>query len=291
MVPVDDGNVVFNTVKPTRLLRRVLAVATRPEEPETVVVDFFAGSGTTAEAVLRQNDEDQGGRRFVLVESGSHFEALTLTRVIRALHGDDWKDGVPLSRKGPVGIVQVLRLESYDDTLANLALTPPAHAATLFDKEPGFARDYVLRYMLEHESRGSGSLLGLDAIEHPFDRTLSVTRDDVAVESPVDLVETFHWLVGMTVRSRRVDGEVRISRGELPDGRKAVVLWRDPAKLDATALEAWFESHMLSALDGVSVVYVNGAQQLERLRPEKAAWRVESIEPLFLSKMFAASQG
>ncbi len=124
----------------------------------------------------------------------------------------------------------------------------------------------------------------------PFERRLRTTRDDVAVESPVDLVETFHWLIGMTVRTRRVEGAVRVSRGELPDGRKAVVLWRDPSTIDGAALDAWFEAHLQGTLDGVSVVYVNGEQQLERLRPEKSAWRIERIEPVFLSAMFAASQ-
>ncbi len=273
------GENLFTAPKPASLISRILQVAGGQN-----VLDFFGGSGTTAHAAIELN------RRFLLVEAGPHFDTVLVRRIQKVMHSLDWKDGVPVSRKGPVGIVQVLRLESYDDTLDNLDVTRTPATATLFDKEPDFARDYVLRYMLEHETRESPSLLGLKAFEHPFDRKLRVTRDDASVESPADLVETFHWLLGMTVRRRSVDGPLRISRGTLPDGTTAVVVWRDPATVDAVALEQWFETKALPTLDGVSVVFVNGDAQLERLRPDNAAWRVERIEKTFLERMFPAQQ-
>jgi site-specific DNA-methyltransferase (adenine-specific)/adenine-specific DNA-methyltransferase len=55
----------FDTPKPTRLLQRVIQIATNSGE---LVLDSFAGSGTTGHAVLRQNAEDGGNRRFILVE-------------------------------------------------------------------------------------------------------------------------------------------------------------------------------------------------------------------------------
>ena len=56
---------VYETPKPTRLLRRMLEIATRPDD---LVLDFFAGSGTTGHAVLDANEDDRGERRFVLVQ-------------------------------------------------------------------------------------------------------------------------------------------------------------------------------------------------------------------------------
>lgn len=56
----------FDTPKPVRLIERVLRIATRPDD---TVLDFFAGSGTTAQAVARLNAEDGGTRRFILVSS------------------------------------------------------------------------------------------------------------------------------------------------------------------------------------------------------------------------------
>ncbi len=56
----------FDTPKPIRLIERILRIATKPDD---LVLDFFAGSGTTAHAVMKLNAEDGGNRRFILVSS------------------------------------------------------------------------------------------------------------------------------------------------------------------------------------------------------------------------------
>lgn len=61
------GDGVFNNPKPTRLVRRMLELATRPDD-SSLVLDFFAGSGTTGHAVMLQNASDGGNRRYVLVQ-------------------------------------------------------------------------------------------------------------------------------------------------------------------------------------------------------------------------------
>jgi adenine-specific DNA-methyltransferase len=61
-----DSAAVFSTPKPLRLLDRVLHIATKGDD---LVLDFFAGSGTTAQAVLKLNAEDGGKRRFILVSN------------------------------------------------------------------------------------------------------------------------------------------------------------------------------------------------------------------------------
>ena len=66
-VPYEDTDNVIDTVKPTRLLRRVLQLCTSPNTND-LVVDFFAGSGSTAHAVLDQNRDDGGNRQFLLVQ-------------------------------------------------------------------------------------------------------------------------------------------------------------------------------------------------------------------------------
>lgn len=66
-VEFPNSDVVFDTPKPTRLLRRIMQVATTPEAAD-IVVDFFAGTGSTMDAVFQQNAEDGGNRRCVLVQ-------------------------------------------------------------------------------------------------------------------------------------------------------------------------------------------------------------------------------
>jgi adenine-specific DNA-methyltransferase len=77
-------DVQFATPKPTRLLERILSIATRPD---SVVLDSCAGSGTTADAVLRLNHRDGGNRRFILVECEDYADTLTAERVRRVING------------------------------------------------------------------------------------------------------------------------------------------------------------------------------------------------------------
>ena len=62
----------FDNPKPVRLIKRILSLATSPIEKH-IVFDFFAGSGTTAHAVLDQNREDGGNRQFVCVQLPEHI--------------------------------------------------------------------------------------------------------------------------------------------------------------------------------------------------------------------------
>ena len=66
-VTFESSDSVFDTPKPTRLVERMLRLATNPASGD-IVLDFFAGSGTTGEAVWKLNAEDGGSRRFVLVQ-------------------------------------------------------------------------------------------------------------------------------------------------------------------------------------------------------------------------------
>ena len=75
---------VFDTVKPTTLIRRILEIAT---DDDSIVLDSFAGSGTTAHAVLAQNKQDGGNRRFVLIECEDYADTLTAERVRRVAQG------------------------------------------------------------------------------------------------------------------------------------------------------------------------------------------------------------
>jgi adenine-specific DNA-methyltransferase len=61
------GGLFFETPKPVRLIRKILELSTKPAEQD-IVLDFFAGSGTTSQAVLELNQEDHGKRKFILVQ-------------------------------------------------------------------------------------------------------------------------------------------------------------------------------------------------------------------------------
>jgi adenine-specific DNA-methyltransferase len=78
------GTTPFQTPKPVQLIQRVLQIATKEH---CLVLDSFAGSGTTAHAVLAANEKDGGDRRFILVECEAYADKLTAERVRRVING------------------------------------------------------------------------------------------------------------------------------------------------------------------------------------------------------------
>jgi adenine-specific DNA-methyltransferase len=92
-----DGEAPFETPKPSSLIQRLLQIVT---DQDSLVLDFFAGSGTTAHAVLEQNRQDNGNRKFILVqlpepiERGEYKTIADITkervrRVIKKLDAED----------------------------------------------------------------------------------------------------------------------------------------------------------------------------------------------------------
>ena len=79
-----NGIAPIETPKPSRLLERVIFIAS---EPDSIILDSFAGSGTTAHAVLNMNKADGGNRKFILVEMEGYADSITAERVKRVIDG------------------------------------------------------------------------------------------------------------------------------------------------------------------------------------------------------------
>ena len=78
------GDMPFDTPKPVRLIERILQIASNPD---SIILDSFAGSGTTAHAVLNMNKADGGNRKFILVEMMDYADSITAERVRRVIRG------------------------------------------------------------------------------------------------------------------------------------------------------------------------------------------------------------
>lgn len=93
--------VPFDTPKPTRLIQRILQIAT---DKDSLILDSFAGSGTSGHAVLKQNAEDGGTRKFILVEmDGNIAKNVTAERVKRVSHGYTNAKGDAVPGLSPAG--------------------------------------------------------------------------------------------------------------------------------------------------------------------------------------------
>ena len=258
-------------------------------ERDAHILDFFAGSGSTGHAVVNLNRDDGGRRRYTLVEMGHHFDTVVLPRMKKVLHAPDWKNGRPVSRNGMSQLLKCVHLESYEDSMDSLEAAPPSdEQAGLLAGHPELAEDYRLRYALSVEMSGSACLLGKE-FKDPFEYALSVVRDGARQEVRVDLPETFNWLIGLRVETRRrVDGVLAIT-GTDASGRQCLILWRNLDEMEHGALDAWFDGNRGRFSGILDLIYVNGDHTLNAMRSTGESWTAEAIEPVFRELMFGQS--
>lgn len=276
-----------------------------------MVLDFFAGSATTGHAVIELNRTiEDSSRKYILVEMGEYFNTVTLPRMKKVIYSADWKGGKPQNRNTGVShIMKYIALESYEDALSNIELSDDMHRLISF-----FGDDYILRYMFDAEAKDS--TLSVDEFNAPFAYSLKINENNETKEKLVDLCETFNYLLGLSVIRQTVvahfqaiidpmgeyENAVQLSRddngeygfrqieGRLPDGRRALVIWRTVTKdllKSNAALDAYFEKHRINPADReFDVIFVNGDNNLENLRLDDENWKVQRIEPIFKAKMF-----
>ncbi|MFY1643548.1 hypothetical protein ACK11Z_07395, partial [Methanoculleus bourgensis] len=251
--------------------------------------------GTTAHAVLTLNKEDGGNRKYILVEMGDYFDTVTKPRIEKVAYSSNWKDGKPLDTDGQSHIFKYMILEQYEDTLDNIEFLGKDGRVqqTLFS-----VRDYMLHYFLNFETKESSCRLNVDRMATPFAYTLKIRRDsgfdqfpadrDGFREVPVDLVETFNYLIGLHV-IRRITREhngltYRIVHGTAPDNRKITVVWRNsPKKPEDHRAEleedaAFITEKILAEFPDTATLYVNGHCFAPRAVP---------LEPEFKKRMGA----
>lgn len=250
---------------------------------DSLVLDYFAGSGTTGHAVIKLNrDEDGSQRRFVLAEMGEYFDTVTLPRIKKVAFTPEWKDGKPKrmvtqaeAERSP-RIVKYVRLESYEDSLNNIE----------FDEASGQQalefEDYLLNYMLKWEARASETLLNVEKLARPFSYKLHIHADGQTSEKVADIPETFNYLLGLHVQTRQVyddDGRRYLVYRGMVDHRNVTVVWRETEGWQQTDLERdkkFVAEQKLT--EGADEVFVNGDSFIPNAR---------ALEPVFKARMFA----
>lgn len=285
----------FPRPKPVKLLEHLLEHLNRDG---VFTLDYFAGSGTTGHAVISLNRQDNGQRKYILVEQGEYFDTVLKPRIQKVVYSADWKDGKAMAPETGIShAFKVLKIESYEDTLNNLELRRSVEQQSLLEELGQEAKDdYLLRYMLDIESRGS--IMSLNSFRKPFDCTLKVAVDSAGAweERPIDLVETFNYLIGLKVKqidSLRKWGFVMV-KGTLPTGETTLILWRDCEQVDYEALNRFCDSHAINPRDSeFEVVYINDDHNIPSVLTSteeeggiSKTLKLRQIEPEFLSRMF-----
>jgi len=281
--------------------------------PNGIVLDYFAGSGTSAHAVININRENKFRQKYILVEMGTYFDQITKPRIEKIVYSREWKKGVPIHGKGTSHTFKYLRLESYEDSINNIILRNGDYNLLGASRED-YMLSYMLSYMLDTEAEGA-SLLIIDNLNKPFSYTMNITRNLASSERTIDLVETFNYLIGLhvnrsyaftsydadfatgqygSVTASLKDGNTykfKAVDGTLPNGDKSLIIWRemtDDMIKDNATLDAYFQS--LPNNRSYRKIYVNCNNNLLNLRGNGESWQVILIDEEMKKRMFDTTE-
>ena len=237
-------------------------------------LDFFAGSGTNAHAIINLNRQDEGKRKYILIEVGRHFDTDLKPRAMKAVYAEKWKGAKPVSRESRLSqIIKYQRIESYEDTLNNIQFT---------ERENSLFEENLLSYLLGTETRESPTFLNVAELQNPFNYQLNITNGLQTQMRTVDLPETFNYLLGISVQTRHClyddDRRYLVYRGTVGQ-KNIVIIWRETKDWEEEDWERdyrFIEENELT--EGTSEVYVNTSSIIPEAKP---------IDPLFKKLMFS----
>lgn len=275
---------VFSFPKSLYAVKDCIGIAIRNTQ-RSIVLDFFAGSGTTGHAVIEHNrDNENANHKYVLCEMGDYFNSATRPRIEKASYSRDWRDGKPISRNGISQCFKYIRLEQYEDTLNNLEIKKQQ----IDWRDDEFHESYMLSYMLDTETRDS--LLNQKMFVNPFNMSMKTTKDNELVETKVDMVETFNYLIGLNVEIEDwfENDNICVVQGKTHrGGLKTLVIWRNCEEIDNEKLCHFFERMDFRTRDTeFDLIYVNGDNTLPNLRRDEENWKVVLTEEEFAKRMF-----
>lgn len=242
---------------------------------ESWVLDFFAGSGTTAQAVINLNREDEGRRKYILIETADYFDSVIIPRIKKTVFAESWKDGKPIINEESNSISHFFKyqhLEQYEDTLHNIEFLKKDKGLKITEYlgNSSASEEYRIKYHLDYETAGSPSLLALPRFQAPFEYELRVISNSTGEEKiHVDLVETFNYIVGLSVEKFRFfesgGRKYVFVFGRNPHGKKIAVVWRPTKDIDLskdketvkTVLDKWHPEE----------IYINADSLVEGYKP------------------------
>ena len=188
-------------------------ISTAIGEKNGIVLDFFAGSGTSGHAVININRVGDRHIKYFLVEMGGYFSSITKPRIQKAIFSSQWSKGKPLKANGShKSIFKYLRLEQYEDVL---------DAIEQFDGE--YPKNLPLKYLYKPELNRLETSLDLSK---PFSNKVKYGQPTKL--GYIDLVETYNYLQGYevkTIKPYNIDDKYY----KVVETADTLVIWRDIA--------------------------------------------------------------
>jgi len=260
--------------------------ATTQNVSESIILDFFSGSGTTAHATIALNKEDGGKRKYILIEMADYFDTVIIPRLKKICYSFNWTNSKPHDTNGVSQFFKYQILEQYEDTLDNIEFKEKKQARLKFGD------DYLLKYFLDFETRESPYLLNIESLKNPFAYKLKVNLEEVGEPQKVvvDIPETFNYLLGLNVKKMKARNNGRkylFILGE-KQGKDIAIVWRQYE-------DNWSEEDFKKDKEFIikelepwtpHIVYVNGQSILTPKLGNRTA-EIRYIEPEFKKLMEA----
>ena len=243
---------------------------------DDTVLDYFGGSGTAAHATINLNRQDNGKRKYILIEVGHHFDTVLKPRVLKAIYADKWKTAKPVSRETRLShIIKYQRIESYEDALNNIEFNETEHENLLPD-------EHRLSYMWQSDTKKSPTFLNISDLQNPFSYQFDIVKDMQTQTQTIDLPETFNYLLGLSVQTRQClhNNDIRYLVYKGTVGQKPVVIiWRETVGWEQQDWERDYNFIQENKFtEGADKIYVN----TDSIVPE-----AESLDLLFKRLMFS----
>lgn len=292
-------NNTFTFPKSLYLVEDCISACKLPENP--LILDYFAGSGTTGHACIELNRLDAGKRKYILCEMGEYFNTVTKPRIEKAIYSKEWKLGKPVARDGISQCFKYLKLESYEDSLNNIKFNNSIEYLP-----EGLKEEYLLKYMINMETKES--MFNVDKLAHPFNYVMDITQKQETKKTVMDIVESFNYLIGLVIERSYAkksydatfstgeygaleahisDGKtytIKLIKGHSLSGDKILVIWRDMTddiSKDNAVLDAVLTKRGID-VDVFDRIYVNGDNNLNNTNGNK----VFLIEDEMQKRMF-----
>ncbi len=180
----DKLGVNFPYCHPVSLYKELVGLNTINDN--AIVLDFFAGSGTTGQAIIELNREENKNRKYFLMEMGTYINAVTKPRIQKVIYSENWDNGRPKDNNGsPKHIFKYQVLEQYEDVLDNLQ-----------EYDGALPENLPLKYLYKPEENSLETTLDLFA---PFNNKISYGQP--TQQGFIDMVETYNYLQGYFIKS------------------------------------------------------------------------------------------
>lgn len=149
------------------------------------VMDYFGGSGTTAQSVIELNKKDDGNRKYIIAEMGDHFFSVIIPRIKKVCFADKWKDGKALNANGYSHFFKYYSLEQYEETLSNIQYE---------DKGALPTQDIYHQYLFLKDLKLADDVVKLD------EKSKSIKVDLTKLHPAIDIPETLSHLTGKFIK-------------------------------------------------------------------------------------------